>query len=70
MDLSDETKPDEGGSSELGDESLSGEYSSEKTDDSLSLCIAESDDEISELPPELPRFRSLLPARGDSNQKG
>ncbi len=48
MDLSDETKPGEGESSELGDESLSGEYSSEKTDDSLSLGIAESDDEISE----------------------
>ena len=70
MGLSEEMKTGEGESRELDDESLSGEHSSQETDDLLSLGIAEpeNEEEVGELPPELPRFRSLLPLRGDSNQ--
>ena len=68
MDLSDETKTGEGESSGLDDEALSADHSSQDTDDTLSLWIADPEDEATNSAPELPRFRSLHPSRADSNQ--
>ena len=64
MDLSDETKTGEGESSGLDDEALSGDHSSQDTDDTLSLWIADPEDEATNSAPELPRFRGILGAGG------